>query len=101
MNRIRVNFKSFDEKLLAGVITEIQIIARRSGANVIGPVPLPTTIRRFCVNRSPHIDKKSRDHYEQRIHKRLLYIEKTTQMTMDELMKMNISSGVKVDIKVS
>ena len=99
-NRIRVKFKSFNEKLLTNVITEIQIIARRSGAVVVGPVPLPSKKRKFCVNRSPHIDKKSRDQYEQVIHKRLLYISNTTQLTMDQLMKMDISSGVKVDLKV-
>ena len=99
--RIRVNFKAYDKKQLSAVIKDIMIIARRSGAKIVGPIPLPTKTRRFCVNRSPHVDKKSRDHFELCTHKRLLYIANTTQVTMDNLMKMDISSGVKVEIKLT
>ncbi|MBL0690797.1 MAG: 30S ribosomal protein S10 [SAR324 cluster bacterium] len=100
VDKIRVNFKAYDEKQLAEVIQKILIVARRSGAIVIGPIPLPSKKRRFCVNRSPHVDKKSRDQFELCTHKRLLYITNTTQLTMENLMKMDVSSGVKVDIKV-
>ncbi len=98
--KIRVNFKAFDAKLLDKAVTEIVSIAKRTGATVVGPVPLPTRKERFCVLRSPHVNKKSREQFEIRTHKRLLYINDTTPQTMDSLMKVDVSSGVQVDIKL-
>lgn len=98
--KIRVNFKAYDPEQLHAAIQDILVVARRSGASILGPIPLPTKKRKFCVNRSPHVDKKSRDQYELSVHKRLLYIYNTTQLTMDNLMKMSVSPGVKVDIKL-
>ncbi len=100
-DKIRINFFSFSKEQLSQVIKEILLIARRSGATVKGPIPLPTKTRRYTVNRSPHVDKKSRDQFQLCFHKRLLYITNTTQVTMDQLMKLEVSPGVKVDIKVA
>ena len=99
--KIRVNFRSYDPEQLHSAIQDILVVARRSGASILGPIPLPTKKKKFCVNRSPHVDKKSRDQFELCIHKRLLYIYNTTQLTMDNLMKMSVSPGVKVDIKIN
>ena len=98
--RIRINFKAFDAKLLDQTVKEIISIAKRSGARISGPVPLPNRIEKFCVLRSPHIDKKSRDQYEIRTHKRLIYISDTNPQTMDSLMKLEVSPGVSLDLKV-
>ena len=98
--KIRINFKAYEAKLLDRTIKDISAIARRTGAKVIGPVPLPNRIQKFCVNRSPHIDKKSRDQYEIRTHKRLIFISDSNSQTMDLLMKLEISPGVQLDIKI-
>ncbi len=98
--KIRVNFKAFDAKQLDKAVKEIVSIVKRSGANVIGPVPLPTKRQKICVLRSPHVNKKSREQFEFNTHKRLLYITETTPQTMDSLMKLNVSAGVQVDIKL-
>ena len=79
---------------------EIVETARRTGAKVAGPIPLPTRINKFCVLRSPHIDKKSREQFEIRTHKRLLDILEPTQQTVDALMKLDLSAGVDVEIKL-
>ncbi|MGK0288995.1 MAG: small subunit ribosomal protein S10 [bacterium] len=98
--RIRVNFKAYDAKALDRAIGEIASIVRRTGASIVGPIPLPTKKQKFCVLRSPHVNKKSREQFEIRTHKRLVYIEDTTPQTMDHLMKMEVSPGVQVDIKI-
>ena len=98
--KIRVNFKAYDAKLLDKAISDIVSIVRRTGASILGPIPLPTRKQKFCVLRSPHVNKKSREQFEIRTHKRLMYIEDTTPQTMDSLMKMEVSPGVKVDIKL-
>jgi len=98
---IRINFKAYEAKLLDRTIKDISAIARRSGAKIVGPIPLPNKIQKFCVNRSPHVDKKSRDQYEIRTHKRLIFITDSNPQTMDSLMKLEISPGVKLDIKVN
>ncbi len=98
--KIRVNFKAFDAKQLDKAVKEIVSIVKRSGANVIGPVPLPTRKQKICVLRSPHVNKKSREQFEFNTHKRLLYITETTPQTMDSLMKLDVSAGVQVDIKL-
>ena len=99
--KIRVNFKAYDPKQLDKSVKEIVSIVKRSGANTIGPIPLPTKRQKYCVLRSPHVNKKSREQFEINTHKRLLYITETTPQTMDSLMKLDVSAGVQVDIKLS
>ncbi len=98
--KIRIRLKAYDHKLLDQSAAEIVETARRTGAKVAGPIPLPTVINKFCVLRSPHIDKKSREQFEIRTHKRLLDILEPTQQTVDALMKLDLSPGVDVEIKV-
>jgi|SRR5262245_11268419 small subunit ribosomal protein S10 len=97
--KIRIRLRAFDHQLLDKSTTDIVETAKRTGARVAGPVPLPTEIRRYTVLRGPHIDKKSREQFEIRTHKRLLDIIDPTQQTLDALMKLDLSSGVDVDIK--
>ena len=97
--KIRIRLKAYDYRILDQSTGEIVDTAKRTGARVAGPVPLPTEIRRYTVLRGPHIDKKSREQFEIRTHKRLLDIIDPTQQTLDALMKLDLSSGVDVDIK--
>lgn len=97
--KIRIRLKAYDHRLLDQSTSEIVETARRTGARVVGPVPLPTSINKYCVLRSPHIDKKSREQFEIRTHKRLLDILEPTQQTLDALMKLDLSAGVDVEIK--
>jgi small subunit ribosomal protein S10 len=97
--KIRIRLKAYDSKLLDQSAGEIKETAERTGANVAGPIPLPTRINRFTVLRSPHVDKKSREQFEIRTHKRLLDILDPTQQTLDALMKLDLSAGVDVEIK--
>src|SRR6201987_5128699 len=97
--KIRIRLKAFDHKLLDQSTKEIVATARRTGARVAGPIPLPTRINRFTVLRSPHVDKKSREQFEVRTHKRMLDILEPTQQTVDQLMKLDLSAGVAVEIK--
>lgn len=98
--KIRIRLKAYDHVLLDQSAMEIVDTAKRTGARVAGPIPLPTSITRTCVLRSPHIDKKSREHFEIRTHKRLLDILEPTQQTVDALMKLDLSAGVDVEIKL-
>ncbi len=98
--KIRIRLKAYDHKLLDASAQEIVDTAKRTGARVAGPIPLPTAINKFCVLRSPHIDKKSREQFEIRTHKRLLDILEPTQQTVDALMKLDLSAGVDVEIKL-
>jgi small subunit ribosomal protein S10 len=98
--KIRIRLRAYDHKLLDQSAQEIVDTARRTGARVAGPIPLPTKINRFTVLRSPHIDKKSREQFEVRTHKRLLDILDPTQQTVDALMKLDLSAGVDVEIKL-
>ncbi|MDR2007487.1 MAG: 30S ribosomal protein S10 [Alphaproteobacteria bacterium] len=97
---IRIKLLAFDHNLLDDSVKEIVNAAKRTGANVVGPVPLPTKISRFTVLRSPHIDKKSREQFEMRRHKRLLDIKNPTPQTVEALMKLELSAGVDVEIKL-
>ena len=97
--RIRICLKAFDHRLLDQSVKEIVDAAKKTGAQIVGPVPLPTNIQKFCVLRSPHIDKKSREQFEIRTHKRLIDIVEPTQQTVDALMKLELSAGVDVEIK--
>ncbi len=97
---IRIRLKAFDHRILDQSTAEIVNTARRTGARVRGPIPLPTRLERFTVLRSPHIDKKSREQFEIRTHKRLLDIVDPTPQTVDALMKLELSAGVDVEIKL-
>ena len=97
---IRIRLKAFDHRILDQSTSEIVNTAKRTGANVRGPIPLPTGMRRFTVLRSPHIDKKSREQFEIRTHKRLLDIIDPTPQTVDALMKLDLAAGVDVEIKL-
>jgi small subunit ribosomal protein S10 len=98
--KIRINLKAFDHKLLDQSASEIVDTARRTGARIAGPIPLPTHIEKYTVLRSPHVDKKSREQFEIRTHKRLLDILDPTQQTVDALMRLDLSAGVEVEIKM-
>ncbi len=95
---IRIRLKAFDHRVLDQSTLEILNTAKRTGANVRGPIPLPTRIEKFTVLRSPHIDKKSREQFETRTHKRLLDIVDPTPQTIDALMKLDLAAGVEVAI---
>jgi len=97
---IRIRLKAFDHRVLDQSTGEIVNTAKRTGARVRGPIPLPTRIERFTVLRSPHIDKKSREQFEMRTHKRLLDIVEPTPQTVDALMKLDLAAGVDVEIKL-
>ncbi|VAV88740.1 SSU ribosomal protein S10p (S20e) [hydrothermal vent metagenome] len=97
---IRIRLKAFDHRVLDTSAAEIVNTAKRTGANVSGPVPLPTQIEKFCVNRSPHVNKKSREQFEMRTHRRLLDIIDPTPQTVDALMKLDLAAGVDVEIKL-
>ena len=98
-DKIRIRLKAYDNRVLDQSTTEIVDTAKRTGAKVAGPIPLPTKINKYCVLRSPHVDKKSREQFEIRTHKRLLDILEPTQQTLDALMKLDLSAGVDVEIK--
>lgn len=99
-SRIRIRLKAYDHRVLDQSTSEIVDTAKRTGAQVKGPIPLPTKIEKFTVNRSPHVDKKSREQFEMRTHNRLLDIIEPTPQTVDALMKLDLASGVDVDIKL-
>ncbi len=97
---IRIRLKAFDHRVLDQSTAEIVGTAKRTGAQIRGPIPLPTRIEKFTVLRGPHIDKKSREQFEIRTHKRLLYIVDPTPQTVDALMKLDLAAGVDVEIKL-
>jgi small subunit ribosomal protein S10 len=97
--KIRIKLKAFDHRLLDKAVAEIVSAVKRTGAQIVGPVPLPVGMEKFTVNRSPHIDKKAREQFEIRTHKRLVVIDPTPQ-TVDALMKLDLAAGVEVDIKL-
>lgn len=98
--RIRIKIRAYDHKVIDAATVTIIKTTERSGAQVIGPIPLPTEMRRYTVNRATFIDKTSRDQYEMRIHKRLIDIMNPTERTIDALMSLNLPAGVDVEIKM-
>lgn len=98
-SRLRIKLRAYDFKLLDNSVEEIVQTAKETGARVAGPIPLPTEINKFTVLKSPHKDKKSREQFEMRTHKRLIDIIDPTQQTVDSLMKLDLSAGVDVEIK--
>ena len=97
---IRIRLRAYDHRVLDQSTSEIVNTAKRTGARVRGPIPLPTKIEKFTVLRSPHVDKKSREHFEIRTHKRLLDVLEPTQQTIDALGKLDLAAGVDVEIKL-
>jgi len=97
--KIRIRLKAYDHRLLDQSASEIVETAKRTGARVAGPIPLPTRISKYTVLRGPHVDKKAREQFEIRTHKRLLDILEPTQQTVDALMRLDLSAGVDVEIK--
>ncbi|GBE02066.1 30S ribosomal protein S10 [bacterium BMS3Bbin06] len=98
--KIRIKLKAYDHRVLDQSVKEIVETAKRTGARIAGPVPLPTMINKITVLRSPHVDKKSREQFEIRTHKRLIDIYEPTPQTVDELMKLELAAGVDVEIKL-
>jgi len=98
--KIRIRLKAYDHKVLDQFTKRIVATAQRTGATVAGPIPLPTEKQIFCVLRSPHVDKKSREHFEIRTHKRLIDILKPTQKTIESFMTLEIPAGVHIEIKL-
>ncbi len=98
--RIRIKIRAYDHKLIDAACETIMKTAQRSGAQTLGPVPLPTEKRRYTVNRSTFVHKKSRDQYEMRIHKRLIDILNPSESTIGSLMSLNLPSGVDIEIKM-
>ena len=97
---IKIILESFDHFVLSKAVNEIIVTVKRTGAGIKGPIPMPTKIQKFCVNRSPHVDKDSREQYEIRTSKRILIISPTAQ-TVDALMKLNLSAGVEIKIALN
>ena len=97
--KIIIRLEAYDHETLDQSAADIVETAKRTGARVAGPIPLPTRIERYTVNRSPHIDKKSREQFEIRTHKRLIYIEEPTSKTVDALSKLDMPAGVDIRIK--
>ncbi len=100
-DKIRIRLKAYDYRILDQSTTEIVDTARRTGARIAGPIPLPTDLNKWTVLRSPHVDKKSREQFEIRTHKRLIDIFEPTPQTVDALMKLDLPAGVDVEIKAS
>ena len=98
--RIRIKLRGFDYSVIDQSAIDIVDTAKRTGARVAGPIPMPTRIERYTVNRSPHVDKKSMDQFELRTHKRLIDIIEPTVQTVDELKKLNLPAGVEININV-
>ena len=98
--KIRIRLQAYESRILDQSVNEILDAAKRTGSVVAGPIPLPTRIERWTVNRSPHVDKKSMDQFEIRTHKRVMDIINPTQKTVDELKKLNLPAGVDISIKI-
>jgi small subunit ribosomal protein S10 len=99
-DRIRIKLKAYDYRMLDKAVAEIVDSARNTGASIAGPIPLPTRIRKYTVNRSVHVNKKSREQFELRVHKRMVDLLEPTQQTVDALGKLNLPAGVDVEIKL-
>ena len=98
--KIKIKLKAYDHRLLDRSVEEIVKTTKRTGAKVVGPIPLPTTRNRWTVLRSPHVDKKSREQFEALTHKRVMEIHEPTPQTVDALMKLDLSGGVDIEIKL-
>lgn len=99
-DKVRIRLRAYDHRILDQSAEKIADTAKRTGARISGPVPLPTDIRKFCVIRGPHIDKESMEHFEIRTHKRLIDILEPSNKTIDALMRLDLPSGVDIEIKL-
>lgn len=99
-DKIRIRLKAYDHKLIDASTEKIVDTAKRTGARVVGPIPLPTAKSIYCVLRSPHVDKKSREHFETRTHKRLIDIMEPNPKTVDALMRLDLPAGVDIEVKL-
>ncbi len=99
MTKVRIRLRAFDHRVLDASAEKISETAKRTGARVRGPIPLPTDIKRFCVIRGPHIDKESMEHFELRTHNRLIDIVEPSNKTIDALMRLDLPSGVDIEIR--
>ena len=99
MQRIRIKIKGYDPKVVDNAAKQIIDSALRSGAKVVGPIPLPTSLRKFTVNRSPHVNAKSKEHFEMRTHRRLIDITEPNNKTIDDLTHLQLAAGVGIEIK--
>ena len=99
-SKIRIKLTAFDHRILMESVEEIVKTAKRTGADVVGPVRLPTLVQKFTVNRSPHVDKKSREHFGMRTHKRIIDIYEPTQQTTEELSRLDLPAGVDIEVKL-
>lgn len=100
VQKIRIKLQAYEHRILDQSVAEILNTARKTGSMVAGPIPLPTRVQRYTVNRSPHVDKKSMDQFESRTHKRLMDIINPTARTVDELKKLNLPAGVDILLKI-
>ena len=98
--KVRIRLQAYEHRILDQSVAEILNTVKRTGSRVVGPVPLPTRIERFTVNRSPHVDKKSMEQFEIRTHKRVLDIIDPTNRTVDELKKLSLPAGVDISVKI-
>ena len=98
--KVRIRLQAYEHRILDQSVAEILNTAKRTGSRLVGPVPLPTRIERFTVNRSPHVDKKSMEQFEIRTHKRVLDIVDPTNRTVDELKKLSLPAGVDISVKI-
>ena len=98
--KVRIRLQAYEHRILDQSVAEILNTVKRTGSQVVGPVPLPTRIERFTVNRSPHVDKKSMEQFEIRTHKRVLDIINPTNKTVDELKKLSLPAGVDISVKI-
>ena len=98
--KVRIRLQAYEHRILDQSVTEILNTVKRTGSQVVGPVPLPTRVERFTVNRSPHVDKKSMEQFEIRTHKRVLDIIDPTNKTVDELKKLSLPAGVDISVKI-
>nr|QCI05361.1 ribosomal protein S10 [Compsothamnion thuyoides] len=99
-NKIRIKLKTYNYKLLKSSCNSIIEAIHRTNTKIIGPIPLPTKRKIYCVLRSPHVDKDSREHFEIRIHTKIIYIPQPSSQTIDALMKLNIPSGINIEVKL-
>ncbi|MEB3238349.1 MAG: 30S ribosomal protein S10 [Candidatus Sericytochromatia bacterium] len=99
-DKIRIRLKAYDHQLIDQSTAKIVDVARRTGAKVVGPIPLPTQRTVYCVNRSPHVDKKSREHFEVRVHKRLIDVADFHAKTIEQLQRLDLPAGVDIEVKL-
>ena len=99
-DKIRIRLKAYDHQLIDQSTAKIVDVARRTGAKVVGPIPLPTRRSVYCVNRSPHVDKKSREHFEVRVHKRLIDVAEFQAKTIEQLQRLDLPAGVDIEVKL-